>query len=68
MIWRSTKFLPTRLGTAVLPIYTRHPTAMAQMAATNPAMAEQAAMRIEKLRQRAEANPPPFSAPGEFES
>src|SRR2546430_9874291 len=43
------------------------PEQMAQMAMTNPAMAEQASARIEQLRQRAEANPPPFSAPGEYE-
>src|SRR5437588_9160854 len=43
------------------------PEQMAQMAATNPAMAEQTAMRAETLRQRAEDNPPPFSAPGQYE-
>lgn len=37
------------------------------MAQTNPAQAEAIAKRAEELRVRAEQNPPPFSAPGEYE-
>src|SRR6267378_3273055 len=43
------------------------PEELTQMAQTNPAMAEQVAMRAEELRKRAEVNPPPFSAPGQYE-
>jgi len=37
------------------------------MAQTNPAQAEATARRAEELRVKAEQNPPPFSAPGNFE-
>lgn len=37
------------------------------MAQTDPQRAEATAKRAEELRVRAEQNPPPFSAPGEFE-
>lgn len=43
------------------------PEALMAMAQTNPAQAEATAKRAEELRVRAEQNPPPFSAPGEFE-
>ena len=44
------------------------PEQLAAMFAQNPAMAEQTAQRADEVRQRAEKNPPPFSAPGEFET
>src|SRR6267378_5453687 len=43
------------------------PEDLAAMSQTNPAMAEQVAMRAEELRKRAQQNPPPFSAPGQYE-
>lgn len=43
------------------------PEDMAALAQINPAMAEQQAQRAEELRTKAEQNPPPFSAPGQYE-
>jgi hypothetical protein len=43
------------------------PESLAAMAQTNPAQAEAMAKRAEDLRIKAEQNPPPFSAPGQFE-
>jgi hypothetical protein len=43
------------------------PDDLAALAQTNPAQAEATAKRAEELRVQAEQNPPPFSAPGQYE-
>ena len=43
------------------------PEDLMQMMQTNPQQAEATAKRAEELRLRAEQNPPPFSAPGDYE-
>lgn len=43
------------------------PEDLAAMFQQNPAMAEATAKRIDDLRKRAEENPPPFSAPEQYE-
>lgn len=43
------------------------PDQMQAIAAQDPQKAQQLSQRAEVLRQRSEANPPPFSAPGQFE-
>src|SRR5438876_1205213 len=65
----SPPYMQTRVDprTADRQVAMTTPEELAQMAQTNPAMAEQVAKRAEELRQRAEQNPPPFSAPGQFE-
>lgn len=54
--------------TADRQINTMTPEDMMALAQIDPVRAEQAAKRAEELRIRAEQDPPPFSAPGDFET